>query len=357
MALDAGALADAFGEPLLVLRTDGTVLLGNRAARALLGDLAGANLATFTSGGADRLRGYLKRCSGSRSATIGKMVLRGADGCEHAFRCHGSLLNPRTDSEPASILVRLAGPPEERFSALTRQVRDLNAEVRRRRRVQMTLEETLHERELLLRELNHRVKNNLQMLLSMLSGARAGAQNAESRLILDRACSRVAAIGAAQNVFYRAGVGSISTADFLDQVCRAVMNALGNEHELALQVTPAQLPSDLAAPLALMLNELITNAVKHGLASSRRGRIDVALAINDSTYELTVADNGIGFDASEIRAGASGLGLVRGLAGQLGGSVEVGAERGTRCTVRFRDSTYAEGATNAPSHQRLHHAG
>jgi two-component sensor histidine kinase len=337
MTPDGQAVLNAFAEPILVVRTDGTVTHANKAARALLGEVTGATLPELSTDGADRLRTYLRQCSGSRDATIGKLVLRERSGSEHAFRCHGSLQSPRTDGAPATLLLRLTGEPEERFSALTQQVNDLNAEVRRRRRIQMMLKEALRERDLLLRELNHRVKNNLQMLLSMLSSARSGARHAETRAILERACSRVAAIGAAQNVFYRAGVGSIATADFLDEVCRTVMRTLGGEHELVLDVAPAELSSDLAAPVALMLNELITNAVKHGFADGRTGRIEVTLRAEGRAFEVTVADNGLGFEPGDIRPGASGLGLVRGLAEKLGGRLELSSASGARCTVRFLD--------------------
>jgi two-component sensor histidine kinase len=346
MTPDGQAVLNAFAEPILVVRTDGTVTHANKAARALLGEVTGATLPELSTDGADRLRTYLRQCSGSRDATIGKLVLRERSGSEHAFRCHGSLQSPRTDGAPATLLLRLTGEPEERFSALTQQVNDLNAEVRRRRRIQMMLKEALRERDLLLRELNHRVKNNLQMLLSMLSSARSGARHAETRAILERACSRVAAIGAAQNVFYRAGVGSIAAADFLDEVCRTVMRTLG-EHELVLDIAPAELSSDLAAPVALMLNELITNAVKHGFADGRTGRIEVTLRAEGREFEVTVADDGMGFEPGEIRPGASGLGLVRGLAEKLGGRLELSSASGARCIVRFFDQmdTRAEGSS------------
>lgn len=337
MTPDAQALLNSFPEPILVVRTDGAVTYGNKAARSLLGDLAGAVLSDLSVGDTDHLRAYLRQCSGSKETTIGKMVLRDRAGVQHAFRCHGSLLRPRSDGEPAAITIRFVGSPEERFAALTRQVESLNAEVRRRRRIQIMLESALHERDLLLRELNHRVKNNLQMLMSMLSGARAGASHLETKIILDRACSRVAAIGAAQNVFYKAGVGSIPTTEFLHQVCHTIMQTLGGGHELVLEVVPAELSSDLAAPVALMLNELMTNSVKHGFAADEGGRIEVALRAEDDRFELTVADNGTGFDAAEVRAGASGLGLVRGLAEKLGGSVEFSSNSGARCIIRFRD--------------------
>ena len=338
MAPDAQAVLNALAEPVLIVRTDGVVAHGNKAARSLLGDLAGVALSDVSADDADRLHNYLRLCSGSSDTTIGKMVVRARSGAEQAFRCHGSLLRRRNDGEPALILVRLIGPPEERFSALTRQVEDLNAEIRRRRRIQVMLEAALRERELLLRELNHRVKNNLQMLLSMLSGARAAARHPETKIILERACTRVAAIGAAQNVFYRTGVGSVPTDEFLDQVCHTVMRSLGGGHELLVEVAPAELSSDLAAPLALMLNELMTNSVKHGFADGKTGCIQVSLRANGGQFELTVADNGTGFDATEIRAGTSGLGLVRGLAEKMGGSFEIGSSSGTRCIVRFRDS-------------------
>ncbi|HEX2255910.1 MAG TPA: histidine kinase dimerization/phosphoacceptor domain -containing protein, partial [Afifellaceae bacterium] len=270
---DAQAVLNALPEPVLIVRTDGAMTFANKAANTFFEVADGLSLSDVCVDGADDVRSYLRRCSGSREPTIGKLVMRDRSGAQIAYRCHGSLLRQRSDGEPALVMLRLVGPPEERFSALTRQVDDLNSEVHRRRRIQAMLEAALQERELLLRELNHRVKNNLQMLLSMLSSARAGSSHPETRAVLDRACGRVAAIGAAQSIFYRSGVGGVPTAEFLDQVCRTVMQTLGGGHQLVLDVEEAELSSDLAAPVALMLNELMTNSVKHGFKAGQSGRI------------------------------------------------------------------------------------
>jgi two-component sensor histidine kinase len=342
MLPDARAVLEAVPDPIFVVRVDGTVEWANKAASSLAGNMAGANLADLAPEDRDRLRNYLRRCSGSKDPLIGRITLRESSGRERTFRCHGNAIRPRTEAAPALVMVRLLGPPEERFSALSKQIDDLHVEIRKRRRIQANLEEALRDRQLLLRELNHRVRNNLQMLLSMLSSERLGTQNAEARTILDRACSRVAAIGAAQQVLYAAGIQSVETAGFVGEVCQTIMRAFGSRHALALDVDAAELSNDLAAPLALILNELITNAVKHAFRDGEAGRIEVAFRAVGDGFELAVADNGIGFDGGVVREGGSGLGLVRGLTRKMGGQLTVVRDRGTRCVVQFRDRARAE---------------
>jgi PAS domain S-box-containing protein len=178
----------------------------------------------------------------------------------------------------------------------------------------------------LLKELNHRVKNNMQMLLSLLSSAARESATEEARTGLTEASRRVAVIGAAQQVLY-AGDGTGTTF---------------NSDALLLEISVIEsgivLTNDTAVPLALMLNELLSNAAKYAGQSGMPGAVRVSLARNGQRFALTVEDNGPGFTPDfETTKRASGLGLVRGLARQMGGTLTIDRHPGARCVVTFSD--------------------
>jgi two-component sensor histidine kinase len=194
----------------------------------------------------------------------------------------------------------------------------------------------------LLDELNHRVKNNMQMLHSLLRSAQRETQSAEARAVLADASQRVAAMAAAQRVLYDAGnMTDFSAKDFLDAVCASAKQAFSGNIDLVIQEsTSGKLPNDTAMPLALILNELLTNAAKYGVASNE-GAIRVGLAKQSGELVLSVEDDGPGFELEQVRRRSSGLGLVIGLARQLGGTFKVERTPGARCTVQFNERQHA----------------
>ena len=189
----------------------------------------------------------------------------------------------------------------------------------------------------LLDELNHRVKNNMQMLSGLLRTAQRDTSNNEARAVLVDAGQRVSAMAAAQQVLYQtSNCTSFNAREFLESVCASARQAFSNT--VAVQISDAScgdLPNDMAMPLALIVNELLTNAAKHGMNGRDEGTIRVGLQRDGTGFALCVEDDGPGFQLSQTRSRASGLGLVAGLARQLGGKFEVERGRCTRCVVRF----------------------
>jgi PAS domain S-box-containing protein len=192
---------------------------------------------------------------------------------------------------------------------------------------------------MLLDELNHRVKNNMQMLHALLRAAERETQSAEARAVLADAGQRVGAMAAAQQMLYEAGSPLTYRArDFLQGVCAGASQAFTRNIKIAIaQCAPEQLSNDTAMPLALILNELLTNAAKYGSNGRNEGSITVQLTKGVDSFELTVEDDGPGFDLGEAHRRSSGLGLVSGLARQLGGALTVERVPGARCRVHFVD--------------------
>jgi PAS domain S-box-containing protein len=193
---------------------------------------------------------------------------------------------------------------------------------------------------ILFNELNHRVKNNMQMLQSLLDLGGRQTESPEARRVLMEASSRIAAMAAAQQILYATPEATrFGVQEFLDAVCQTARQTFSKDVEIICEAGQAALSNDMAMPLALILNELLTNAVKHGLNGGRKGAIRVGLTQNDDSFLLYVEDEGPGFDLASLRERSSGLRLVQGLARQLRGKFDVTRNPRTRCSVQFSHGT------------------
>jgi PAS domain S-box-containing protein len=195
--------------------------------------------------------------------------------------------------------------------------------------------EAEHKIRALMSELNHRVKNNMQMLQSLLGAAEREATSGEARDALGDAVRRVGAMAAAQQGMYSASATEFEAGPFLESLCRNASQSFGRKADIRNGEASGQLPNDAAIPLALIINELITNAVKHGTGDRSRVTISITLRQVGGEWELRVEDDGPGFRYQQPRRRASGLGLVSGLARQLGGRLDVISAGGAQCIVRF----------------------
>lgn len=207
-------------------------------------------------------------------------------------------------------------------------------------------------RAMLLRELQHRAKNNLALVAAMLARERRTAsaeQEARAAERLGRLMQRVTAIALAQDRLSGAegngGTGGGTGTDlagYLRALLGSLDLSLGGGVVVEADLEGCVLPFDKAVAAGLVVNELVTNAAKHAYPEGEEGVVRVALQTDEVRAEaaLTVSDEGRGTDpavaAARRAGGGQGLELLRHLARQLGGDVEQGApERGTSITVRF----------------------
>jgi PAS domain S-box-containing protein len=200
------------------------------------------------------------------------------------------------------------------------------------------------QRELLLHEVNHRVKNSLALVASMLALQRRRVSGEAAAALAD-AHRRILAIGRVHESLYTG-----TTGDRIDLVSLSE-GLLGRTGELRPDVAirfaadgPASLPTDRAVPYGLLLNELAVNAVKHAFGDGERGEVAVSLAQGeDGAIRLTVADDGVGLPEDWSLETGSGLGsrLILGLAHQLDATVVArsGPGRGARFEVAIPDDT------------------
>ncbi len=186
----------------------------------------------------------------------------------------------------------------------------------------------------LLGQFIHREKNEIQTIQSLLAGAQREADSADAKEVLADIARRVGAIAAAQNAMDRAG-GIFEAQVLMENLCRHLGQSFGARLDLHAEALAVSLPNRSALPLAIIVNELVMLSVKHGRGDRNRLSVRIALRGDDGQHVLMVSHNGAGAEPNVPKRRASGLGLVEGLARQLGGIVEVSASEGVRYVLRF----------------------
>lgn len=246
-------------------------------------------------------------------------------------------LNPLTMAGRPYVLSSVADVTERARADAERQLllerlKGLNHELTR----------ALHEREVLLQEVHHRVKNNLQVISSLLSLQVRKLGGGVGTEALEECRARVRAIGLIHERLYQskdyAAVDFTSYVRGLATIIFDTMEVSPATVKLALELEDVSLGVDRAIPCSLLVNELLTNALKHGFPDGRRGTVTVELGrLENSRIRLRIADDGVGGGAREqaSNVGSLGLTLVHTLARQLEASVEVDDTNGTAFTFTF----------------------
>jgi PAS domain S-box-containing protein len=210
-----------------------------------------------------------------------------------------------------------------------------------RRNVKEQLTSSLAEKEVLLKEIHHRVKNNLQVITSLLTLQSDTVEDEHTRKLFDESINRVRTIGDIHELLYRSPeLARVDFSFYLKRLAQSLCSFYGvDQSRIAVRVEAddPKLQLAQAIPCGLMVNELLTNSLKHAFFDGRAGEIRVALRCEDGVCLLEVADDGVGLpeDMTVENTMSLGLKLVSVLAQQLGGEVQLHRNSGTRFVVSF----------------------
>ncbi|HYD31294.1 MAG TPA: sensor histidine kinase, partial [Azospirillaceae bacterium] len=220
------------------------------------------------------------------------------------------------------------------LSATVRRLRDLDERENEAKKVTRQLARA----ETLMREMHHRMKNYFQVIMSLLSLKSGSVKTEHSRAAFHEVMDRVTAIALAHDMLVlRDGQqGVVHAASYLAALCSSV-ESMSQTLRIETDLEDAELRIDRAVPLGLILNELVTNSLKHAVRNKPDGLIQVtfrAPSPKGGEAFLRVADNGPGM--GEPREGTSGLILVRALSGQISGRLDIDTSvQGTTVCVHF----------------------
>ncbi len=216
----------------------------------------------------------------------------------------------------------------ERYVALRQKV-DTNA----------ALAAALEAKTLLVREIDHRVKNNLQMVSSMIRLQSRTLPDPVLRRSFMATVERIEALSTVHRRLYESDtVQEIDLEDLIDDLATDLLGATGrNDITLTLHTVPLKIQADKAAGLALLLNETITNALKHAFPDGRNGRLSISNRLEGEHVVLTIEDDGIGMKTEMAERASFGSELIETLSRQLDAqrSVSAGTPSGTHIEYRF----------------------
>jgi two-component sensor histidine kinase len=219
---------------------------------------------------------------------------------------------------------------------------DLRADIAERQRMEEALKAALHEKELLLKEMYHRIKNNLQVISSLLNLQAGSSEDPQVRKIFQDSQARIYSMALLHETLQRSrDLARVDLADYLHSLVAELCRSYGAETQrvtIQTQLVEVWVSTDTAIPCGLILNELLSNALKYAFPRDQQGDISIALRADPGQeVTLTVRDTGVGLpEGLDFRDSDSlGLQLVCLLTEQLGGTIALERSGGTAFTVTF----------------------
>ena len=203
------------------------------------------------------------------------------------------------------------------------------------------LEQANTEKTILLKEIHHRVKNNLQLVMSLLNIQAQDTQNVSIQDFLEKGQSRIATMSLIhQNLYQTENFSNINFQEYLENLVMSISQTFNaNNIDYVIKTNNNNFDLDTAIPLGLIINELVCNALKHAFPSNLKGKIEIEINKKpNGIYELEIGDNGVGVSNSATNSKSIGLELVSLLVMQLKGKIQELNKMGTNYKIVFNDS-------------------
>lgn len=215
-------------------------------------------------------------------------------------------------------------------------------DITERKAAEARLRASLLEKQVLIQEVHHRVKNNLQFIISLLRLQGAEMRSPELRALLEETRNRVHAIALVHEKLYRAeDLARLDYGSYLRELVVTLSRTVGERNPrvtISVEAAPSGLDTGVAVPIGLIVSELVSNSLKHAFPGGREGRIAVTLGgASDRGYDLVVRDDGIGAAAAfdPAASGTMGWRLVGMLTRQLDGTIAMQRNGGTEFAIHF----------------------
>jgi PAS domain S-box-containing protein len=259
------------------------------------------------------------------------------DGQEHTAEVHEDLLGG-----DFIVSVSPLHDKDGKHIGVVHVARDIT----KRKQTENEIKKSLDEKEVLLREIHHRVKNNLQIIASLLNLQECGDDKGAND-ILSESMGRVKTMATIHEKLYESpSLSEINFKEFTEKLVYDILYSYGIQKNLIktnLIIEDINLNIDTAIPLGLIINELVTNIVKYAFPNSK-GIITIKLNSLPEHMELTIADDGIGFpkDVNMKNIDTLGLELVKNLVNQLEGNLILNRKNGTEFKITFKEVKYKE---------------
>ncbi len=210
------------------------------------------------------------------------------------------------------------------------------------------VKKSLLEKEMLLKEIHHRVKNNLMVISSLLSLQSRYIKDEVSKSIFKESQNRARSMALIHELLYRStDLKRINFGDYIKTLTNELFRMYVTDPDrikLNINVEDVMLDINTAIPLGLIVNELVSNSMKHAFPNDRKGKIDIEFKLEDGIYSMIVSDNGVGFpkDYDLEVSDSLGLRIVNSLTEQIDGQIELERTNGTMYIIKFKEEIYNE---------------
>jgi PAS domain S-box-containing protein len=218
----------------------------------------------------------------------------------------------------------------------------LYVDITERKQAEETIKKSLKEKEVLLAEVHHRVKNNLAVITGLLELQSYASDNYHAQKVLKDSQMRVKSIALVHEKLYQNdNLSEVNVSSYMEELITSVKRAIGSRDDhisIEMDIDNLTLPVTQAIPCGLLVNEIVTNSYKHAFKGRDEGLIEVSLKTKGEFVQITVQDNGVGFDQENYtKPGLSlGMKLIRTLSKQLRASTEVRSKDGTSYSIEFK---------------------
>lgn len=230
-----------------------------------------------------------------------------------------------------------------------KEIITISRDITERKNSEEKIKQALQEKDVLLREIHHRVKNNMQIISSLMNLQSGYLENPESINVLKESQNRVKSMAMVHELLYQ--TKNLAEIDFKRYV-RSLVSYLidsytikANQITVSMDIDEIYFNIDTAIPCGLIINELISNSLKHAFPSGQKGEVKIELYKLEMGYELRISDNGIGLPDNwkKITRKNLGLQLVENLTKQLNGELQVNTNQtGTSFSIRFHELSYSQ---------------
>lgn len=241
--------------------------------------------------------------------------------------------------EKTGTIERVFSKKEQIFALSIAIVFTSNLEARYRRALQARLDEELKEKTILLNEIHHRVKNNLSVVSGLVSLQASKAKDSFHQSLFEECKSKINSIAGIHEIIYRSkSFSKIDLKLYFERLLNELEEFYDSEESniiIERDITEGVLELEQAMPLALIINEVITNSFKHAFAGRNKGKIKVSLKMINNELILEIMDDGIGINPNLDNLKSLGLEIIESLTSQLDGTQRYSINNGTVFTLRF----------------------
>ena len=207
----------------------------------------------------------------------------------------------------------------------------------------LVISKALSDKDMLLREIHHRVKNNLQLVSSLLTLQGRSISEETAQNAIQDGKNRVRSMALIhQDLYNRENLKGVSVKEYLEKLTSELFSTYkitGDKVDLVLDIDDIELDVDTMIPLGLIINELLTNSLKYAFENKENGTITVRLKEKEEKFYLQISDDGEGYDPNEVRANSFGTTLINALTEQIEGEMTHDLTNGTSVNITFNLSS------------------